>query len=160
METTSKKELIVTKIKNGTVIDHIPAGRALEVLKILKINKQDRIALVMNVESKKMGKKDIIKIENKEVDEKEANLITLIAPTATINIIRDYEVVEKKKLKIPEVVKGVLKCTNLTCITNNDIEAVSEFVRISERPLKMKCVYCDTVIDENDISKQILGSEK
>jgi len=160
MEATSKKELIVTKIKNGTVIDHIPAGRALEVLKILKITKQDTIALVMNVESKKMERKDIIKIENKEVDEKEANLITLIAPTATINIIRDYEVVEKKKLKIPEIVKGVLKCINLTCITNNDIEALSEFVRINEKPLKMKCVYCDTIIDENDISKQILGSEK
>ena len=156
----SKKELIVTKIRNGTVIDHIPAGRALEVLKILKVNKQDRIALVMNVESKKMGKKDIIKIENKEVDEKEANLITLIAPTATINIIRDYEVVEKKKLKIPEVVKGIIKCTNLACITNNDVEAVPVFIKISEKPLKMKCVYCDTVIDESEILKQILGSEK
>lgn len=156
----SKKELIVTKIRNGTVIDHIPAGRALEVLKILKVNKQDRIALVMNVESKKMGKKDIIKIENKEVDEKEANLITLIAPTATINIIRDYEVVEKKKLKIPEVVKGIIKCTNLVCITNNDVEAVPVFIKISEKPLKMKCVYCDTVIDESEILKQILGSEK
>ena len=157
METANKKELIVTKIKNGTVIDHIPAGRALEVLKILKVNKQDKIALVMNVESKKMGKKDIIKIENKEVDEKEANLITLIAPTATINIIRDYEVVEKKKLKIPEVVKGIIRCTNLTCITNNDIEAIPVFVKISEKPLKMKCVYCDTIIDENEILKQILG---
>ncbi|BFH74507.1 aspartate carbamoyltransferase regulatory subunit [Sulfurisphaera javensis] len=159
MEAVNKRELIVSKIKNGTVIDHIPAGRALAVLRILKITEGYRIALVMNVESKKMGKKDIVKIENKEVDEKEANLITLIAPTATINIIRDYEVVEKKKLKVPEVVKGLLKCTNLTCITNNDIEAVSEFRKISEKPLKMKCVYCDTVIDENEILKQILGSK-
>lgn len=158
MEATSKKELIVTKIKNGTVIDHIPAGRALEVLKILNINKQDRIALVMNVESKKMGKKDIIKIENKEVNEKEANLITLIAPTATINIVRDYEVVEKKKLSIPERVKGLIRCTNLSCITNNDIEAIPEFIKVNESPLRMKCTYCDTIIDENEILKQILGN--
>lgn len=159
METIDRRELIVSKIKNGTVIDHIPAGRALAVLRILKITENDRVALVMNVESKKMGKKDIVKIENKEVDEKEANLITLIAPSATINIIRDYEVAEKKKLNIPDVVKGLLKCTNLLCITNNDIEAVSVFKKISEKPLKMKCIYCDTTIDENEILKQILGSK-
>lgn len=159
METVNKKELIVSKIKNGTVIDHIPAGRALAVLRILKINEGDRIALVMNVESKKMGKKDIVKIENKEVNEKESNLIALIAPTATINIIRDYEVVEKRNVKVPEIVKGLIKCINPSCITNNDVEAIPEFKKLSDKPLRMKCVYCDTVIDENEILKQILGSK-
>ncbi|MEM0303526.1 MAG: aspartate carbamoyltransferase regulatory subunit, partial [Saccharolobus sp.] len=84
---SKQEELIVSKIKDGTVIDHIPAGRALSVLKILGIKGDEgyRIALVMNVESKKIGKKDIVKIEGREIDDKEAELISLIAPSATIN---------------------------------------------------------------------------
>ncbi len=154
----TQKELLVSKIKNGTVIDHIPAGRALAVLKILNITGSEglRVAIVLNVESKKIGKKDIVKIENKEINETEANLITLIAPTATINIIREYEVVEKRKLKVPKIVRGLLKCPNPQCITNNDVEAISTFETISEKPIRMKCVYCETQIDETDILKQIL----
>lgn len=160
MEVSTKKELLVSKIRNGTVIDHIPAGRALAVLKVLKITGSEglRVAIVMNVESKKIGKKDIVKIEDKEVNENEASIITLIAPTATINIIRDYEVVEKKQLKIPPIVRGVVKCPNPHCITNNDVEAIPTFKTVREKPLKLRCVYCETVIDENDVIKQILGS--
>ncbi|MFP3232131.1 MAG: aspartate carbamoyltransferase regulatory subunit [Sulfolobaceae archaeon] len=160
MEEPTKKELLVSKIKNGTVIDHIPAGRALAVLKVLKITGSEglRVAVVLNVESKRIGKKDIVKIEDKEVSENEANLITLIAPTATINIIRDYEVVEKKQLRVPEVVKGILRCPNPHCITNNDIEATSVFRTVKVKPLKMRCEYCETEIDENDVIRQILGN--
>ncbi|AWR97572.1 aspartate carbamoyltransferase regulatory subunit [Acidianus sulfidivorans JP7] len=151
--------LLVSKIKNGTVIDHIPAGRALAVLKVLGIkgNVENRIALVMNVESKKIQKKDIVKIDGRSISEKEAQLITLIAPTATINIVKDYEVVEKRKLDIPEKVEGLLKCPNPSCITNNDVEAKSRFIRESKNPLILKCDYCETTITEEDVLRQILS---
>ncbi len=155
---TKGNELIVSKIRNGTVIDHIPAGRALSVLRILGIkgNEGFRIALVMNVESKKLGRKDIVKIEDREIDEKESSLITLIAPFATINIIRNYNVVEKRKMEIPKIVKGIVKCPNPQCITNNDVEAESKFLTISVKPLKLKCQYCETYITEDDVLRQIL----
>ncbi|BDB97347.1 aspartate carbamoyltransferase regulatory subunit [Saccharolobus caldissimus] len=158
MNSSKQNELIVSKIKDGTVIDHIPAGRALSVLRILGIKGDEgyRIALVMNVESKKIGRKDIVKIEGREIDEKEASLITLIAPSATINIIRNYEVVEKRKIEVPKLIRGLIKCPNPQCITNNDIEALSKFVTISVKPLKLKCVYCETYITEDDVIRQIL----
>nr|1PG5_B Chain B, Aspartate carbamoyltransferase regulatory chain [Sulfolobus acidocaldarius]2BE9_B Chain B, Aspartate carbamoyltransferase regulatory chain [Sulfolobus acidocaldarius] len=156
----NRKELMVSKIKNGTVIDHIPAGRAFAVLNVLGIKGHEgfRIALVINVDSKKMGKKDIVKIEDKEISDTEANLITLIAPTATINIVREYEVVKKTKLEVPKVVKGILKCPNPYCITSNDVEAIPTFKTLTEKPLKMRCEYCETIIDENEIMSQILGA--
>jgi aspartate carbamoyltransferase regulatory subunit len=155
----SSATLTVSKIRNGTVIDHIPAGRSLAVLKVLGITGSEglRIAILMNVESKKLGRKDIVKIEEKYVDEREANLISLIAPEATVNIIKDFNVVEKKNLKLPEVVKGLLKCVNPHCITNNDPEAVSEFVKVSDRPLRLKCIYCDTQLEEADVLRQVVG---
>lgn len=154
-----KNGLIVSKIKDGTVIDHIPAGRALAVLKVLGIkgNEGTRVALVMNVESEKMKIKDIVKIDGRSISEKEAELITLIAPTATINIIKNYEVVEKRKLNIPEKVEGLLKCPNPSCVTNNDVEAKSRFVRESASPLVLKCDYCETYITEEDVMRQILS---
>jgi len=90
------KELIVSKIRDGIVIDHIPVGRALMVLRVLRLRGgEGRIALVMNVESRRLGRKDIVKIEGKELGDDELNLISLIAPTATINVIKDYAVVKK-----------------------------------------------------------------
>lgn len=153
-----KNELIVSKIKDGTVIDHIPAGRALAVLKVLGIkgNEGLRVALVMNVESKKMKIKDIVKIDGRSISEKEAALITLIAPTATINIIKNYEVVEKRKLSVPEVIEGLLKCPNPACITNNDVEAKTRFIKETDTPLVLKCDYCETYITEEDVLRQIL----
>jgi aspartate carbamoyltransferase regulatory subunit len=153
-----KNGLIVSKIKNGTVIDHIPAGRALAVLNILGIkgNEGNRVALVMNVESSKMGKKDIVKIEERELNQREVELIALIAPSATINIIRNYEVAEKRKLNLPEKIEGILKCPNPACITNNDVEARPRFIVISKLPLVLKCDYCETTLTEDEVLRQIL----
>jgi len=154
----SDKELLVTKIRDGTVIDHIPAGRALAVLRVLGIGGSEgyRVALVMNVESRKMGKKDIVKISGRNVDEKESNLITLIAPNATINIIDNYQVIKKMKMEVPSLIEGLLRCPNPSCVTNNDPEASSKFITISETPLRLKCDYCETVIDENQVMRQVL----
>ncbi|MCQ4342661.1 MAG: aspartate carbamoyltransferase regulatory subunit [Sulfolobaceae archaeon] len=155
----SSATLTVSKIRNGTVIDHIPAGRSLAVLKVLGITGYEglRIAILMNVESKKLGRKDIVKIEDKVVDEREASIISLIAPEATINIVRDFNVVEKRNLRLPETIKGLLKCPNPLCVTNNDPEALSEFIKVSEKPLRLRCVYCDTYLNEADVLRQVVG---
>lgn len=153
-----KKELIIRKIKDGIVIDHIPAGQALTVLKVLGITGKEgyRVALVMNVESKKLGVKDIVKIEGKELSKEELNVIALVAPTATINIIRNYEVVQKFKVQVPEIIEGILKCRNSRCITNKAREPVkSRFILVSREPLILKCDYCNTHHTWQDIEAQL-----
>jgi len=155
----SKKELIVSKIRNGTVIDHIPAGKALTVLKLLGITGREGnvVAIVMNVESRKLGKKDIVKIENRELTPKETDMIALIAPTATINIIKDFVVVEKRRVIVPKLIKGLLKCPNPTCITRAEpIE--STFETISVNPLILRCIYCGGELKGEDIEMQLLTS--
>ncbi|MGC8582770.1 MAG: aspartate carbamoyltransferase regulatory subunit [Thermoproteus sp.] len=138
-------ELIVSKIENGTVIDHIPAGRALAVLRILGITGREgiRVALVMNVESKKLGRKDIVKIEGRELTPDEVDVISAVAPTATINIIKNYEVVKKYKVRPPHVIRGKFKCRNPNCITNQHREhVVTSFVLVKEEPPTFACEYC------------------
>ncbi len=153
-----KNSLIVAKIKNGTVIDHIPAGKALKVLKILGISGEEgyRVAIVMNVESKKIGKKDIVKIENKYLSKQELDLIALVAPVATINVIKDYNVVEKYKVTLPSTIKGLIKCPNPTCISRKHNEvAVSEFIVKNVNPVILECMYCKTRVYGEEIEKYL-----
>ena len=151
------KELRVQPIKNGTVIDHIPAGMALKVLHILGI--PDRgigsiVSVAMNVRSNVMGKKDIVKVEDRELEPKEVDKIALIAPRATINIIRDYEVVEKHRVKLPKEVIGILKCPNPTCISNSREPIESRFIVISDNPPRVRCYYCER--EPDDIASRII----
>jgi len=139
------KELKVQPIKEGTVIDHISPGNALKVLKILGlIEKQPEsiISIAINVVGKR-GKKDIVKIENRELDPKEVDKIALIAPNATINIIRDYKVIEKRKVNIPDEIVGIVKCENPNCISNTKEPIEPKFIVKSREPLKIKCYYCE-----------------
>lgn len=155
---SSVHTLIVPKILEGTVIDHIPAGKALEILKVLGISGREgwRIAILMNVESRKLGKKDIIKIEKKKLTATEVNVIALIAPTATINIIENFIVVEKLKASIPESIEDIIKCPNPTCISNKDKEPIkSRFRTISKDPIQLQCEYCGIIVSRNDIPKLI-----
>ena len=148
------RELLVTKIRDGTVIDHIPAGRALAVLRILGISGREglRVALVMNVDAKKLGRKDIIKIEGRELTPEEVNIISAVAPTATINIIRNFEVVRKFKVSPPEVVRGRFKCKNPTCITNAPREPVTPVFRLVRRePPLFVCEYCGRYHELGDL---------
>jgi len=150
--------LTVRKIKDGTVIDHIPVGRALKVLKLLGIEPSGeyRIALVMNVESKKIGRKDIVKIENLELDSSDMDKIALVAPTATINIIRDYRVERKEYVKPPREVEGILKCINPTCISRQGREHIkSRFRIVREEPLTYQCIYCGSLLEEGEIINQL-----
>jgi len=153
----SKKELKVSKIKNGTVIDHIRGGFALDVVKILGITgKEKRImTIAINVPSKRFGTKDIVKIEGKALSSQEVNRIALVAPHASINIIRDYSVVEKMEVKLPATIEGILKCANPCCVSNADEPIASKFHIKQEDPLLLKCHYCGVTIEQADVLKQI-----
>ncbi|MDI6885893.1 MAG: aspartate carbamoyltransferase regulatory subunit [archaeon] len=146
-----EKELKVVPIKNGTVIDHITAGQALNVLKILEINARTGavVSVVMNVRSKKMGRKDIVKVEDRELKPEEVDKIALIAPNATINIIRDSEVIEKHKVYLPKSIEGIIRCANPNCISNAEREPViSKFITVSENPPLFRCFYCERMIED------------
>jgi aspartate carbamoyltransferase regulatory subunit len=144
------KEMRVRPIKNGTVIDHITAGQALNVLKILGISGTTTavVSVAMNVPSEVMGSKDIVKIEDRELEEKEVDRVSLIAPNATINIIRDFEVVEKYRVDLPERLEGVMKCDNPNCISNTSEPVISKFT-VNKKPVELRCIYCDNVISQS-----------
>lgn len=143
------KELKVTPIKDGTVIDHITPGRSLKVLHVLKIPESTTsvVSVIINVNGKK-GKKDIVKIENRELDPKEVNKIALLAPKATINIIRGSEVIKKYNVELPKDVVGLAKCANPTCISNAREPVESRFHVISTDPLRIKCYYCERELED------------
>ncbi|MGQ9565213.1 MAG: aspartate carbamoyltransferase regulatory subunit [Candidatus Bathyarchaeales archaeon] len=152
-----KKTLYVAKIRNGTVIDHITAGHAMDVAKILGITSRINggiVTIAMNVASKKLGKKDMVKIEGRELNPDEVDKIALLAPHASINIIRNYEVVEKKEVKLPKVLKGIIKCANPACVSNSDEPVQPKFYVESEEPLSVKCHYCGYIMEKQDILKQ------
>jgi len=141
------KEFKVTPIRNGTVIDHINVGMALKVLKIVGVKEDvsSTVSVLIHVPSKKAGWKDIVKIEDRELDPKELDRIALISPNATINIIRDYNVAEKFVVEVPNVIKGIMKCSNPGCITNKEEPVEPEFVVESKKPITLRCVYCDRI---------------
>ncbi len=153
-------ELVVRKIERGTVIDHIPVGQAFNVLRLLGIKGGEgyTVAVVMNVSSRKYGRKDMVKVEGKELSEAEVNRIALLAPDATINVIQNFEVVKKSKVKLPEVIRGMVRCTNPSCITNKPREPVlPTFKVLSRLPLLLVCEYCGTRVRQEDVVKQYAG---
>jgi len=152
----SKKTLRVSKIRDGTVIDHITRGHALDVVKILDINGRSGgvVTIAMNVPSKILEIKDIVKIEGRELNPEEVDKIALLAPHATINIIRNYKVAEKQRVKLPSVIYGLLKCTNPTCISNSNEPVRSTFYVEREDPLKLKCHYCGQIVERDEVLQQ------
>ena len=147
-----KKELSISAIKNGTVIDHIPSNVAFKLLHILDIKGIDGvISIATNLASKRIGKKGIIKISDKSLTKEEVDKIAVIAPDATVNIIKDYEVKEKIKVAIPPTIDKIIKCSNPNCITNNE-EATTKFYVLAKEPLKVKCHYCERNMEREDIS--------
>ena len=152
----NEKELRVQNIREGTVIDHISAGGALSVLKSLGITgREDNVvSIVMNVSSHSLGKKDIVKVEGRELNPKEVDKIALIAPKSTINIVRDYVVVEKQQPRLPKVIKGIIKCANVTCISNSSEPADSMFYVEHDEPLRLRCYYCNRYLEKDDVIQQ------
>jgi aspartate carbamoyltransferase regulatory subunit len=146
--------LLISPIQNGTVIDHITKGEALNVLKILGITgtTAESISVATNVASGHGRQKDIVKIANRELKKNEVNRIALISPNATINIIRNYKVVEKKGVEIPGVLNGIVRCPNPGCISNTNEPITSKF-EVTEKGLH--CLYCDWVITK-DVPSHII----
>jgi len=142
------KELKVTALKNGTVIDHIPANKLFTVIDILGLDKiETTITFGTNLESKRLDKKAIIKVAEKYFEDHEINRIALVAPDAKLNIIKDYTVVEKKIVIVPDKVEGIVKCMNPKCVTNNE-PVTTKFNVITKKPISLKCHYCEKITDE------------
>ncbi len=146
-----RKELIVSAIENGTVIDHIPSNMVFHVIKILNLEDCDNQLLFgTNLDSKKYGKKGIIKVRNKFFKSVDINKIALVAPTATLIVIKNFEVVEKKQVKIPDTAIGIVKCFNPNCITNQE-KITTNFKVIDKAELKLLCHYCEKITSKNHI---------
>lgn len=146
-----KLKLKVSAINNGTVIDHIPSENLFKVISILGLQKvKSQITFGANFESEKLGSKAIIKLSDVFFEADEINKISLIARNANLNIIRDYEVVEKRLVVVPDEVIGIVKCFNPKCITNNE-EITTHFNVISKNPLDLKCKYCEKITHEDQM---------
>ena len=147
------RDLRISPIRHGTVIDHITAGQALNVLRILGITgtTAESVSVATNVASRR-GRKDIVKIENRELRKEEVDRIALIAPNATINIIREFEVTEKKGVETPAELSGVVRCPNPGCISNTAEPARSRFI---VTPNGLRCHYCDWLVTK-EIAEHIL----
>ncbi len=139
----NKSELVVAAIENGTVIDHIPADKTYEVANLLQLQHMDTpVTIGYNLPSKKIGKKGIIKVANKYFTDEEINRLSVIAPNIGLSIIRGYEIVEKKTVKTPDTLKGIVRCNNPKCITNN--EPMATIFHVVDKGLGIvRCHYCD-----------------
>jgi aspartate carbamoyltransferase regulatory subunit len=145
------KQLSVSAIKEGTVIDHVPATALFKVVSILNLAKLDTMITIGNsLGSEKLGKKGIIKLSEVFFKDDDINKIALVAPCAKLNIIRDYEVVEKRVVAIPDEIIGIVKCVNPKCITNNE-KVTTRFEVVSKSEVKLKCHYCEKITNQDNI---------
>jgi aspartate carbamoyltransferase regulatory subunit len=147
-----RKELKVSAIENGTVIDHIPSSTVFQVISILGLSSIDnQILFGTNLESRKMGTKGIIKVKNMFFVASEINKIALVAPTATLIVIKNFAVVEKKPVFVPDTVEKIVKCFNPNCITNH--EAIpTQFRVIDKKELKLRCHYCEKITAKDNMT--------
>jgi aspartate carbamoyltransferase regulatory subunit len=147
-----RKELKVSAIENGTVIDHIPSSTVFQVISILGLSSIDNQVLFgTNLESRKMGTKGIIKVKNMFFAASEINKIALVAPTATLIVIKNFAVVEKKPVFVPDTVEKIVKCFNPNCITNH--EAIpTQFQVIDKKELKLRCHYCEKITAKDNMT--------
>ncbi len=152
---SDKKELRVNAIKNGTVIDHIPAQDLFKVIKILGLqNIKNTMTLGNNLESKTQTHKGIIKISELFFEDDDINRIALAAPHAKLNIIRDYTVVEKRQVQVPDSVVGIAKCVNPKCITNFEDNVIPKFTVMDKENITLKCHYCEKITNKENLRLQ------
>jgi aspartate carbamoyltransferase regulatory subunit len=140
----------VYAINDGTVIDHIPATKALKVIEILGIENEGILTIGIGFSSQKMGKKDIVKIENKYLKKEETDKISLIAPNATINIIRNGKLSEKRKIELPGEYFNIVRCLNPNCITSK-ADISTRFKVVDTSPLVLRCHYCERTVEAGEI---------
>jgi len=146
-----RKELKVSAIENGTVIDHIPSQNVFQVIKILNLSEyQNQLLIGTNLDSQKMGKKGIIKVSNKFFKPEEINKIALVAPSATLIVIQNFNVTQKKQVSVPSQVEKIVKCFNPNCITNHE-EIPTRFTVTDKQELKLRCHYCEKITAKDNI---------
>ena len=148
-----QSDLMVRRIKEGTVIDHIDEGKGLQVLNALQIDGRDggMITIALNVPSGKFKKKDIIKVENKFLKDDDTNKLAVIAPKATINMIKEYKLVEKRRVSLPNEIDRIFRCSNPDCITNSTEHIESVMDVMNKERMVLKCRYCARVLDVNEL---------
>ena len=147
----TRTELKVSAIENGTVIDHIPAQVVFQAVRILNLSEgSDMVLFGTNLDSRKMGKKGLIKVSNKFFRPDEINKIALVAPNATLIIIRNFKVVEKKKVEVPDSIEEIVKCFNPNCITNHE-NIKTRFAVIDKTDLKLQCHYCEKITARENV---------
>jgi len=148
---SEQDKMKIKKIENGVVIDHIPKGKGLAVLSILGVDESFHatVSMVMNTPSTTQGLKDIIKIEERALEEKEINKIALIAPAATVNFVHDYQIVKKRKISIPDAFEDVIRCPNPKCISNKEGKSVMRVEKKS--PLHVRCAYCERAYSQAEL---------
>lgn len=143
-------EMKVDAIRNGSVIDHLPPGKALEIIRILNVDPASSLLIGTNLISRKYGTKDILKIENHELSREEVNTIALLAPKASLTIIRDFKVEKKAEVELPETISAILTCPNPHCITNH--ENMATRFRVSQNSqVKLKCEYCEKIYSSEEV---------
>ena len=151
MNENKKTALQVSALCNGTVIDHIPADKLFAVVNLLEIPAMgNNVTIGYNLESKKLGKKGLIKISDRFFTDDEINKISVIAPNVVLNTIRDYNVVEKREVRMPDEIHNLIKCNNLNCITNNEPMATHFYVANRDTHT-LKCRYCEKEVNLDDI---------
>ena len=149
---TTNKELVVSALENGTVLDHIPADKVYKALDILNLKGvENQITIGINLSSRAQGKKGIIKIADKFFEDEELNKLALIAPKATVNVIRNFEVVEKKTLTMPEEIVSIAKCMNPKCITNHQPIKTRFTTKDNGNEISLLCHYCEKISDTRGI---------
>ncbi len=146
-----KRELKISAIDEGTVIDHIPTDSAFKVAEILDLeNHNGVVSIATNLQSKSLGRKCIVKVAGKSLTQNEVNKIAIVAPDATVNIIKNYSVREKIKVKTPDVIDNVIRCSNPVCVTNNE-QVATKFYVAKKDPLKIRCHYCERIMGKADL---------
>ena len=151
-----QSDLMVRRIKDGTVIDHINEGKGLKVLEALEIDGSDGnvITIALNVPSGKLKKKDMIKVEGRFLEDGDTNKLAVIAPSSTENIIKDYKLVEKRRVSLPNQIEEIFRCSNPDCITNSQEHIESTMEVIDKEDLVLKCRFCGRILDVNDLRIQ------
>jgi len=148
-----ESDLTVRRIKDGTVIDHIDQGKGIRVLDALEIDGKDGsvITIALNVPSGKSKKKDIIKVENKYLEDDDTNKLAVIAPNSTVNIIKDYKLVQKRRVSLPNEIERIFRCSNPDCVTNSAEHIESTMDVVDKSSLVLKCRYCSRILDVNKL---------
>ncbi len=148
-----QSDLLVRRIKDGTVIDHINEGKGLSVLEALEIDgsRGNVITIALNMPSGKLKKKDMIKVEGRFLEDDDTNKLAVIAPASTVNIIKNYKLVEKRRVSLPNQIEQIFRCSNPDCITNSQEHIESTMEVMDKDNLVLKCRYCGRILDVNDL---------